>query len=715
MPTGDFSHSPAQRQRAAQAVAVDEFLDDLIEENVHAQRPQSASQAQSATHTGLITKFQELADRGMVSKVVIDTITRQMGLETMTEVQSMTINKMLKGADTVAQARTGTGKTLAFLIPLLQNIISVDPSLERPSRHGYRRGPDIRAIIISPTRELAQQIATEAEKVVRNTGVVVQTAVGGSMKREGLRKIQTQGCHILVATPGRLYDVLGDERFGIKAPNLSALVLDEADRLLDEGFYEKIVDIQKLLPDRRSMDRQTLLFSATIPKGIMNVVNQTMKPQFQFVQTVQEGEIATHERVAQKFVDLQGMENVIPALFELFQRELARDDGPPFKAIVYFNTTTEAILTAEIFRNLVRPADGSRPLGSARLIEIHGRLTQPKRTFAAEGFRRAERGILFSSDVTARGMDFPNVTHVIQVGYPVEAETYVHRIGRTARGDKTGEGWLFRLPFERYSRTLSKFPLKPDTSLETAQVDMTQDANLPQHVAKILTQVTEATQLVPASIKTTAYISSLGGLNSSYPKNEVVRALNDRAKYGWGSEPPKVSPSLVQRLGMSKVSGINIGYQPREESDAAPREGYLPRGGDRGFSGGGFSRGDFPGYSRRSNDFSTREPSERRTNGFSKDRPSSEDYGSGGFSRDRPASGNYGGGGFSRDRPSSGGYGGGNRTSRSSFGGSRNDRYSSGSSDESGPARSSYGDRGSSTRGRGSSKSGFGSPSSSKY
>ena len=99
-PIRDFSYSPAQRQRAAQAVAVDEFLDDLIEENVHAQRPQSASQAQSATHTGLITKFQELADRGMVSKVVIDTITRQMGLETMTEVQSMTINKMLKGADT---------------------------------------------------------------------------------------------------------------------------------------------------------------------------------------------------------------------------------------------------------------------------------------------------------------------------------------------------------------------------------------------------------------------------------------------------------------------------------------------------------------------------------------------------------------------------------------------------------------------------------------
>lgn len=497
--------------------------------------------------------------------------------------------------------------------------------------------PDIRAIIISPTRELAEQIAVEAQKVVKNTGVIVQTAVGGSLKREGMRKIKTEGCHILVGTPGRLQDILRDERFGIQVPNLSALVLDEADRLLDQGFYDAIVDIQNLLPDRRSRDRQTLLFSATIPKEIMHVVRQTMKPDFQFVKTVQEGEILTHEKVPQKIVDVRGLENVAPALLELFRREIAGSDGPPFKAIVYFNATSEVILAAEIFRNLMYPPGmaRTRPLGSARLVELHGRLTQMKRTYAADAFRRAESAILFSSDVTARGMDFPNVTHVIQVGMPQTAEIYVHRIGRTARGDKNGEGWLFRLPFERHSRMLSKFPLEGDNSLETAKVDMTQIATLPEDVVEILSRVSEATALVPAELKTTAYISSLGSTTGALSKPALVHSLNNRAKYGWGSNPPKVSPRLAEKLGLNRIEGIHIGYEPRappDDSEGSFSSGSFPRGGDRGFSRRSFSRGGSTGYSSRYNDSQGRQPSDARSGGYSRDRPSSRGYGDG----DRP-------------------------------------------------------------------------------
>lgn len=143
---------------------------------------------------------------------------------------------------------------------MLQNIISVDPALERRSEKYNASAADIRAIIISPTRELAEQIAVEAKKLVQGTGVVVQTAVGGSAKRYHLDLMKRQGCHILVGTPGRINDIFSDDHTGVRAPNLSAFVLDEADRLLDQGFAPAIEEIQSHLPDRRKVDRQTMLF-----------------------------------------------------------------------------------------------------------------------------------------------------------------------------------------------------------------------------------------------------------------------------------------------------------------------------------------------------------------------------------------------------------------------------------------------------------------------
>ncbi|KAJ8606152.1 hypothetical protein MRB53_041159 [Persea americana] len=198
-----------------------------------------AEENRPSTDGPVVTKFKDLADLNMVHPNIIRSITEGMGLETMTDVQTQTINAALKGKDIIAQAKTGTGKTMAFLIPLLQNIITVDPALAE--RGGFRRGPratadDIRAIVISPTRELAEQIAVEAKRVVQGTGIIVQAAVGGTQKAQGLRAIQREGCHVLVGTPGRLQDILTDEYSRVEAPDLSALVLDEADRLLDQGF-----------------------------------------------------------------------------------------------------------------------------------------------------------------------------------------------------------------------------------------------------------------------------------------------------------------------------------------------------------------------------------------------------------------------------------------------------------------------------------------------
>lgn len=563
---------------------------------------------------------------------------------------------LLTLSNSLAQARTGTGKTLAFLIPVLQNIIKYDPRLEVKTYGRNQASPtDIRAIIVSPTRELAEQIAVEARKVVKNTGVIVQTAVGGTAKQFGLRKIKTEGCHILVGTPGRLNDLLSDPYSSVRAPNLSAFVLDEADRLLDQGFAPEIQSIQSHLPDRQDVDRQTLLFSATVPEEVMQIVGETMKPNYKFVQTVQAGEQQTHSKVPQKLIQVAGFENMMPALVELCKREIAQKDRKmPFKAIVYFNATAEVTLAAAVLRELRNP-NASRfdqhPLHPATIVEIHAKLSQDQRTRSADKFRRASSSILLSSDVTARGMDFPNVTHVIQIGLPRDRDTYIHRIGRTARGDKAGEGWLLISPLETHEaeRKLYQLPLQLEKSLETAIVDMTKDAQVPADVAQTLTQVVDATKLAPMSSKTSAYLATLGCFSWISQKQRLLDAMNQRSKYGWGLEtPPAINPLLAQKLGMARLSGLNTS---RGRFDFGDREGG---------SGGGFSSGR-GGFGRGSTSSYSREPS----SGFTSDRGSSSRYSSprdpaSGFTRGRGSSSGYSGrgpGSYSRSDGRSASYG----------------------------------------------------------
>ena len=550
-----------------------------------------------------------------------------MGLEQMTEVQSKTINSAIKGTDIIAQAKTGTGKTVAFLLPVLQNIINVDPDLAKAVRG--RRGPrstadDIRALIISPTRELAEQIADEAKKLVAGTGIIVQTAVGGTQKSAGLRAIQREGCHILVGTPGRLKDILSDPYTRVEAPDLSALVFDEADRLLDQGFWPEIQEIMRLLPTPDEKDRQTLMFSATVPREVISVVRGTLKPGFQYVKCVRDDEEPTHTRVPQFLVTTKGMENNLPALTELCSREIEKHNNDPqnvrpFKAIVYFGSTAEVTLAASSLHKLQTPeadadtnpdAFGGRrehPFGrSTRILEIHSKLTQAQRTKAAENFRRADSGILLSSDVTARGMDFPNVTHVIQMGLPSSVEQYIHRIGRTARAGKEGEGWLILNQIEDAEarhRFGGKIPLKRNDSLETAALDLTQEAQVSPAAGRILNMCQAALRRIEPLEKIKAYKALLGVYQWYGRKGALIDALNDLTRVGWSMRsPPAVSPMLAQRLGLARVPGIVIGSNPEEneERSSGGRGGYGDRDGGRGGGRGGFggSRGGFSGGDR---------------------------------------------------------------------------------------------------------------------
>lgn len=531
-------------------------------------------------------------------------------------------------------------------------MIDEDPTLAS-TRRIRARSDDIRAIVLSPTRELAEQIANEARQVTRNTGLVVQSAVGGTMKREMLQRTQRQGCHILVATPGRLNDLLSDPRSGIRAPNLAALVLDEADRMLDVGFEKELHDIIAQLPSDKP--RQTMLVSATIPDNVIRLARAMVRPDdFEFVQTIPENESLTHDRVPQHLVPVSSWNNMFPSLFELIDREAAKAEtdpaGKPFKAIVYLNTTSMVQLSGELTFQRRREKLGAHDL---RCYAIHSGLSQHARQRTADNFKTTRSGVLFSSDVTARGMDFPNVTHVIQLDVPRERETYIHRLGRTGRQNKEGEGWILvpQASLSTARKTLRGLPIKENTSLSSAEV---------KHDAEELPQYHEQTlslfKTLDSGLLRETYRSMFG---AAHDKRATAEDVNNWAVVGWGLDaPPAVSQNFIDQQGLSRVEGFNIGHSDYNGGGGS-RRNFGDNGGSRSFDGNRSSDDPFSAMKRNIRYDSAK---------------------SGGYGNERSGGSNFG-----------------RRDNNNRFGGNRGRRDS---------GRPSWGDRGSRNSGRSSGRGG---------
>ncbi|GAW20164.1 hypothetical protein ANO14919_096610 [Xylariales sp. No.14919] len=537
-----------------------------------------------------VTRFSELSQLGVNSRL-IQALTRGMGYDAMTEVQAMAINPALKGSDMVAQAKTGTGKTLAFLVPVFQRVLMDQPDLADVRNRRRSSSEDIRAIILSPTRELAEQIGVEARKLAKNTGIVVQTAVGGTRKREALQKMWREGCDVLVATPGRLNDLLTDPGARVAAPKLQAFVLDEADRMLDVGFSDEIREIQNSLPSKHEVERQTLLFSATIPRDVVHLAKSMVRPEnFQFVQTIKEDDVATHERVPQHLVAVQGFENLFPTILDIANKAIAAKDSElPFKAIVFFSNTATVQFAYEVFRQTELFGRGS----GVDIFGIHSKLTQSQRTRSADFFRRAKSAVLFSSDVTARGMDFPNVTDVIQVGLPPDRDQYIHRVGRTGRAGNSGKGWLIlsqeEVPEARHR--LPGLPIKPNETIESAKHVMGQTPASPD-VSSFFSQLSEAYSRTPKSSFRTVYLAFLGQKFGRYFRIEdAVNLLNNWCLRGMGwTEQPAVSPKVAHNRNLTRTRGVRIGIDVDEEPLSSRFGGnndfpYRLRRGDNNFGG----------------------------------------------------------------------------------------------------------------------------------
>ncbi len=351
----------------------------------------------------MLEKFQSLN----ISDVIIQAL-NEMGFEEPTPIQAGAIPVAMAGKDMIGQAQTGTGKTAAYGIPVLEKILAAEPT------------KDIQAVILSPTRELAMQVAEELNHLAQFTPIQTIPIYGGQDMERQLRRLRK--CpQIVVATPGRLIDHM--KRGTISLSHLSTIVLDEADEMLDMGFIEDINLIMSATPDTR----QTLLFSATMPKPIQQLA-ETFLHDPEIVRM--KAKEVTIDLIEQSYIEVPDRQK-----FDILCRLL--DLQEPDLAIIFVRTKRRVDEVSEALKKRGYSAEG-----------IHGDLTQAKRDTVIRQFREKTIDILVATDVAARGLDISGVTHVFNYDLPQDPESYVHRVGRTGRAGQSGEATTFVIPRE---------------------------------------------------------------------------------------------------------------------------------------------------------------------------------------------------------------------------------------------------------------------------
>ncbi|BEH14339.1 MULTISPECIES: ATP-dependent RNA helicase RhlB [Marinobacter] len=341
-----------------------------------------------------------------LDKRLLDAISK-IGFEYCTPIQAETLPWTLACEDLIGQAQTGTGKTAAFLITAIQTL------LETPVDEKDRFASEPRVLALAPTRELAMQIAKDAEQLCQYTGHNVVTVVGGMNYDKQREQLQNEIVDILVATPGRLIDFLGSQ--DVFLDQIDILILDEADRMLDMGF---IPDVKRIIRKCTSKeDRQTLLFSATFNQDVLNLASMwTQNAEFVEIEPEQK----TAERVEQT-VYLVSDDDKLPVLVNYLKRPEVE------KAIVFANRRDQCRDLEEDLKNQ-----------GVKVSLMSGEIAQNKRLKTLDQFKKGQIQVLVATDVAGRGIHVNGVTHVFNYNLPENAEDYVHRIGRTGRAGKTG-------------------------------------------------------------------------------------------------------------------------------------------------------------------------------------------------------------------------------------------------------------------------------------
>ena len=465
--------------------------------------------------------------------------------EYLSQVQSGTLPFILQGIDCLAKAKTGTGKTLGFLIPTVENLVKARAA------PGSATSLDILCLILSPTRELAAQISSEATLLLtyhaHHYCNNVVTVVGGTNINKDNKALRGR-VDILVATPGRFLDHL-QQGLSRRFAKMTTLIMDEADQLLDMGFRPDIERILALLPSKDS--RQTLLFSATVPKAVQDVAAVSLRMGYTYVDTVGEEVEQTHMHVKQELVVCENRDQVV-TLSAILHREISEAvrDGSQYKIIVFFTTARATQYMAQLFNTM-----------GIKAMEIHSRKSQAQRTSISNQFRDLRNAILFSSDVSARGMDYPDVTYVLQIGL-TEREQYIHRLGRTARAGKSGGGMLLIAPYEERTmlQALRDMPLK--------KINIVPDVAVLQACTRAIQNVPNNSELRKSAEQ--CYAAWLGYYNTNckkcgWDKEELVRQANMLAIIYGLLEQPKLQKKTIGMMGLKGVKGLLIA--PFEERD----------------------------------------------------------------------------------------------------------------------------------------------------
>jgi ATP-dependent RNA helicase MSS116 len=489
-------------------------------------RISAAAEENAEAHNEESILSEKRFDECNVSPLTVKALT-DAGYLQMTKVQEATLSACLEGKDVLVKARTGTGKSAAFLLPAIETVLN-----DVPNKRTLRVRP-VFVLILCPTRELASQLAAEANVLLKyHEGIGVQTLVGGTRFKVDQQRLESQPCQIIVATPGRLLDHIENKSgFSVSLMGLKMLILDEANRLLDLGFRRDIEKIVDCLPRKR----QTLLFSATLPKEVSRISQLVLKREHAYIDTVGFGCLETHAKVKQSYV-VAPHEQHLQIVHHMLKEHMSQDDS--YKVIVFCTT---GMMTSLMFTLLNEMKMNVR--------QIHSRLPQLYRTRVSDEFKEVNRIILVSSDVTSRGMNYPDVTLVIQVGIPTDRGQYIHRLGRTGREGKDGEGILLIAPWEQHF--LDEIKDLPVERCDPPNIESSTKFKIKDVISKIDTNVREA-----------AYHSWLGYYNSNTEIGRDKTTLVDRANQFSESIGLKTPPSIFRKtavkMGLRDIPGIRI-------------------------------------------------------------------------------------------------------------------------------------------------------------
>ncbi|GKZ01482.1 hypothetical protein MPSEU_001098800 [Mayamaea pseudoterrestris] len=489
---------------------------------------------------------------------------REAGIQQLTRVQQQAFQEIRDGKSLCARSKTGSGKTLAFLLPVLDKLLSTGSinTMEQPS-----------VLILVPTRELGLQITEQVKALLvhcRPEAISVMSLSGGTTSLAADRRMlsKLKGLpDIIVATPGRLLDLITEQRAGSSCTTrvrgrkfsdilggVKQVILDEADRLILEGFQKETTRILSVLP--RVEKRQTLLFSATVSDKMKELMTAILPREFALLDCVENGD--SNERIERSFLQVPSMDCYTTSLIKIV-RQAMRNDLDCHKILVFFPTARLVRFFANLFKDVM----------DIPVLEIHSRMSQSARNKARNAFTRATQSVMFTSDVSARGMclscritrtasqrvfshasvvlsgiDYPDVTLVVQFGAPFNTNLNTHRIGRTARAGRTGKALLVTLPFE--TKSASSFARKFGYMKRSTDYDIHDDGRDDITLRHIRGEISKSKGL--RTNAESAYISFLA-YYCEYSPNFVDAKTLRRAAEAFAAELGFVQlPELPERL-----------------------------------------------------------------------------------------------------------------------------------------------------------------------